>query len=112
MKPNLLPLGVGVGINCFIAKTAWSPLACLEAGIAIESEEETFGVDVLAKCGHAGWEFGLVLNDFGCGFVPIDLPAVIQVHVFVALGGQSSADKQIHSLLDQSLVDVAAEAVP
>jgi len=69
-------------------------------------------VDVLSQCGHAGWEFGSVLNNLIGGFVAVDLPAVIQIDVLVTLGCQPSADHEIDGLLDEGFVDVAVEAVP
>ena len=67
---------------------------------------------VLAKSSHSGWELGLVLNDLLGGSVSVDLPAVIQVHIFVALRCKTSADNKIRCLFDKSFSYGAVEPVP
>lgn len=67
---------------------------------------------VLAKSSHSRRELGLVFNDLSGGSVPVDLPAVIEVHILVALRGKTSADDEICRLLDQILRDGAVEPVP
>lgn len=67
---------------------------------------------VLAKGIHSRGKLGLVLNDHLGGSISVDLPAVIKVHVLVALCRKTSADDQICCLLDQGFSDGAVEPVP
>lgn len=55
---------------------------------------------------------GLVFNDLVGGAVPLKLPAIVKIEVFVPFGGESCADEEIGSLFDELFVDVAVELIP
>lgn len=69
-------------------------------------------MNVLAKSSHSRWKLSLVFDDFFGGSISVDLPAVIKVHVLVALGCKTSADDKVCCLFDQSFINGAVEPVP
>jgi hypothetical protein len=91
---------------------AWASLACLGACIAVQTEEQSFRVGVISKNGHAVGKASCVRHDLSGCLVPTDLPAVVDIEVFVSFSGESSGDEQICGLLDGGFVDVAGEVVP
>ena len=57
--------------------------------------------------------------DLFCGGIPrnlpsdtVYLPAVVQIHILVALISESSRDESLNCSLDDGLVNVAVELVP
>mmetsp|Transcript_137834 Transcript_137834/g.428305 ORF Transcript_137834/g.428305 Transcript_137834/m.428305 type:complete len:464 (+) Transcript_137834:248-1639(+) len=69
-------------------------------------------MDPVAQGLHPGGELRAVLNHAAVGGIPALDPALIDVHMDVALGGQARADERERDVLDPCLVDFRGAIVP
>jgi hypothetical protein len=104
------PLGIGLGINLFIAQRARTTLTGIGASIRVKTKLQTLGVGIVGKrldtVGETRINNNLAVRSTA------RLPAVIKVDILVANLGKTSVNKSINGVLDQVLVDVTGKLVP
>ena len=104
------PLGVGLGVLGLVREGAGSPRTRLVPSVAVQTEEEALGVNVVYHSLEIGESGGIGLNE--AVLTPRASPAVVHVHVLVAELREVVGDECVGRGLDDSLVDAAVIVVP
>ena len=104
------PFGVRLRVLCLVREGAGSPRARLVTRVAVEAEEEAFGVNVVDHSLEVGEGGRVWLNV--AGRATRAGPAVVNVHVLVAELRKVVCDEGVCSGLENSLVDAAVVVIP
>ena len=104
------PAVVALGVLQLVVDRTEVAAACEVAGRRVDAELESFGVEPVAEVLHAG-EL-LVDGNRAVGITLGSLPAVVDVHVAIAVVGQALIDERLGTADDLVLRDAQTPAVP
>src|SRR5205807_5544214 len=99
------------GILVFVAESAGATRASLRSGVRIDAKLQPERMNVITDRFHSMRKSLRVDNDVGL-LVAADLPAVVNVHVYVSSIFHSWLDHRVGHSFDHVLADVALEFVP
>src|SRR5690606_2677205 len=105
------PLGVGERVLIFMSAAAGVAGAGGVACVGVDTDLQTFGVNVIGQCFHAGRKTLFVDLDPAV-FIALTVPAVIDFDVFVSGIFHSGFYHGVGHFANQFFVDFAGEGVP